>query len=155
MAFTSNIDWPQGFPCVLREGHTTRHASPLLRTSMASGRARQRRKFTSVPSVHTCAWLMTQAQAQAFESWFAETLVDGVQWFNMPLRTPMGSGKLLCRFMDVYQGPDLVGIDRWQISASIEVWARPLLPPGWGLLPELVIGSSIIDLAVNKEWPQA
>lgn len=63
---------------------------------------------------------MTQAQAQAFESWFAETLVDGVQWFNMPLRTPMGPGKLLCRFMDMYEGPDLVGIDRWQISAPVK-----------------------------------
>lgn len=105
MALTSSIDWPQGLPCVLREGHTTRHASPLLRTSMASCRARQRRKFTSVPSVHTCAWLMTEAQAQAFESWFAETLVDGVEWFNMPLRTPMGSGKLLCRIMGMYEGP--------------------------------------------------
>ena len=155
MALTSNIDWPQGLPCVLREGHTTRHASPLLRTGMASGRARQRRKFTSVPSVHTCAWLMTQVQAQAFEAWFAEVLSDGAQWFNMPLRTPMGTGKLLCRFTDIYEGPDLVGRNHWRISAQIEVWARPLLPPGWGLLPELVIGSSIIDVAVNKEWPEA
>lgn len=155
MALTSNIDWPQGLPCVLREGHTTRHASPLLRTGMASGRARQRRKFTSVPSVHTCAWLMTQAQAQAFEAWFAEMIGDGAQWFNMPLRTPMGTGKLLCRFTDIYEGPDLVGRNHWRISAQIEVWARPLLPPGWGLLPELVIGSSIIDVAVNKEWPEA
>ena len=155
MAITSDIDWPTGLPCVLREGHTTRHASPLLRTPMASGRARKRRKFTSVPSVHTCAWLMTQAQAQAFEAWFAESLGDGVRWFNMPLRTPMGSGKLLCSFIDMYEGPDLVGRDRWRIYAPIEVWARPLLPPGWGLLPELVIDSSIIDVAVNREWPAA
>lgn len=122
---------------------------------MASGRTRYRRVFTSVPSVQTCAWMFTEAGAQAFEAWFRDKLGDGVEWFNMPLRTPLGSSSLVCHFADMYAGPDLVGADRWKISAPIEVWGRPLLPPGWGELPELVIGSSIIDRAVNKEWPAA
>ena len=155
MAITSDIDWPASLPCVLREGHSTRHGDPLLRTTMASGRSRQRRKFTLVPSVHTCAWHMTQAQTQAFEAWFVEVLQDGANWFNMPLRTPMGVSSLLCRFDGMYTGPDVVGVNHWRIDASVEVWSRPLLPTGWGLLPDLVAGNSIVDIAVNREWPEA
>ena len=39
MAITSNIDWPAGLPCALREGHSTQHTAPFQRTTMDSGRA--------------------------------------------------------------------------------------------------------------------
>lgn len=154
MPITTDIDWPKGLPCLLREGHATQHGQPFHATSMASGRTRYRRKFVSVPSVKQCAWNMTQGQALAFESWFREVLNDGVEWFNMPIRTPMGVMPLVCHFQSMYTGPDAVGAKHWRISAALEIWERTLMPPGWGQFPEFLIGSDIIDIAMNQDWPE-
>lgn len=156
MAITSDINWPAGLPCALREGHSTQHGTPFVRTQMESGRARQRRKFSSVPSVQQFSWLMTQAQCMAFEAWFRDSLEDGAAWFNMRSRTPLGKDTdLVCRFVDMYAGPDIAGRDLWRISAPLENWERPLLPPGWGLLPEYLTGADIFDIAMNDRWPKA
>lgn len=151
----TDIDYPSGLPAPLREGHTTQHVSPLSRTAMASGRARQRRKFTSVPSVGSYSWLMNDGEAALFEVWFQETLRDGSEWFNIQRKTPLGRVAHVCRFMDMYQGPNLVGRSMWQFTAQLEAWERPLLPDEWLLLPDYLTGASIFDRAMNKEWPEA
>ena len=90
MAITTTINWPAGLPCALREGHSTQHATPFTRTTMDSGRARQRRKFSSVPSTKQFSWYFTEVQCLAFEAWFRDALQDGAKWFNMTSRTPLG-----------------------------------------------------------------
>lgn len=151
----TDIDYPEGLPCAQREGYSLRHVSPLMRTEMESGRARQRRKFSSVPTMAEVAWIFANdTQAAAFEAWFHEAINDGVEWFNMPLKTPLGLKDYVCRFTEMYAGPDLIGISSWQIRARLEIWERPLLPEGWGLLPEFALGSSIFDIAMNREWPE-
>ncbi|VTP66856.1 Uncharacterised protein [Leclercia adecarboxylata] len=95
-------------------------------------------------------------QAQLFEAWFRDALTDGAAWFLMKLQTPLGCQQAYkCRFTDIYEGPTLVSPKYWRYSAQLELWERPLLPPGWGNFPELVAGSDIIDLALNREWPEA
>ena len=155
MVITTTINWPAGLPCALREGHSTQHATPFTRTTMDSGRARQRRKFSSVPSTQQFSWIFTVGQCLAFEAWFRDALQDGAQWFNMTSRTPLGQTALVCRFQDMYSGPDLVGRDRWRVSAALEIWERPLVTPGWGLLPDYLVHSDIIDRAANSQWPEA
>jgi hypothetical protein len=45
--------------------------SPLLRTEMTSGRARQRRRYTSTPTQASVKWIFqTDALAQVFEAFF-------------------------------------------------------------------------------------
>lgn len=155
MAITTDITWPEGLPCALREGHSTQHGTPFRRTALASGRARQRRKSVSVPSAKTFKWYMNEGQCAAFEAWFRDVLLDGGAWFNMAARTPLGKVNLVCRFTDMYSGPDLVGADSWEISARLETWERPLMPPGWGLMPEYLLGADIFDVAMNAKWPEA
>jgi hypothetical protein len=154
-AIASDIYWPAGLPCALREGHTTQHGTPFVRTQLASGRSRQRRKFSSVPSVSQFSWLFTEAQCAAFEAWFRDAISDGASWFNMETRTPLGRIGVVCRFEGMYTGPDLVGRDRWKVSAPLEYWERPLMPPGWGLMPEYLLGADIFDIAMNDRWPKA
>jgi hypothetical protein len=165
----TEINWPDGLPCVQREGHTTQHGTPFIRTELDSGRARQRRKFTSVPSVQQCSWVFTSLECIVFEAWFRDSLCDGVRWFNIYIRTPRG-GKawidmdlrdaitdgthLVCRFSEMYSGPDIVARDRWRISAPLEVWERPLIPDDWGLLPDYLLGADIFDRAMNLKWPR-
>ena len=151
----TDIDYPKGLPWPEREEYTAQAVSPFVRTSMASGRARQRRRFTSVPVEYTVTWIFNgDNRAALFEAWFRDALNDGVEWFNMPMKTPTGTGYYVCRFIEMYSGPNPIGICSWRVSAKLEMFERPLMPQGWGLLPEFVLGASIFDIAMNREWPE-
>lgn len=101
------------------------------------------------------SWLFTDPQGQLFEAWWKEALVDGSLWFECPLDHPMGYQLYAARFTGVYSGPALVGPGLWSYSAELELRERPLLEPGWVDFPEFILFSSIIDLAVNREWPES
>ncbi len=151
----TNIDFPAGLPNGLRADHQANHVQPFQRTTMADGRARQRRRFSSVPSMQAFTWIFKANEAALFEAWFRDAIKDGAEWFNIKRLTPLGMSVLVCRFSSMYRGPVLLGVDRWQFSAELEVWERPLMPVGWGEFPEFVLGASIIDIALNREWPEA
>lgn len=153
----ADIFYPHAYlPMPLQEGYGLQPVSPLKRTQFTTGRARQRRAYTSTPTVATVAWFMeTDVQAQVFEAWFRDAISDGMAWFQMKLQTPVGVKFYKCRFTDIYQGPVLVAPIYWRYSATLELWERALPPVGWGNYPELLAGSSIIDIAINQEWPKA
>jgi hypothetical protein len=149
----ATINYPIGLPLPLRNGYELNHISPLMRSELQSGRARQRRRYTSVPSMASVSWNMSQQQAQLFEAWFRWELLDGTEWFNAKLRTPVGFQDYECRFADMYTGPQLIGIDRWAFSATFEIRERQTLIQGYELLPSFVLYPDIFDRAMNQEWP--
>lgn len=129
--------------------------SPLQRTQMDSGRARQRRRFTNTPTVVSVSWLMNGGQAALFESWFQHSTMDGAAWFECPLDTPgKGLKHYNARFADIYDGPELVGVDHWRYTADVELRDRPVLGEGWPEVPGFVAYLDIFDLAMNREWPE-
>lgn len=148
------IDFPSDLPCAVREGYDLNHVQPFTRTTMVTGRARQRRSFSSVPTVANVNWVFNAAQAAAFEAWFRDVLNDGAEWFNMRLRTPLGMEPYVCRFVEMYKGPELTGARHWKVRSELEVWERPLMPHGWGEMTDFIVGADIIDLAANREWPK-
>ncbi|EJO7683703.1 hypothetical protein NUL40_004216 [Escherichia coli] len=156
MAKTTSINYPNEYlPIPLQEGFGMKPVSPLLRTELTSGRARQRRLYTSTPTQASVAWLFTDPQAQLFEAWYRDTITDGADWFNMPLRSPLGNTDIyVCRFTDIYEGPTIEGGNYWRYTATLELWDRPVLAPGWADFPDYIINSSIIDIALNREWPE-
>lgn len=147
------INYPAGLPRGLHNGRTYQTVSPLKRSELASGRARQRRSFTSVPTMASISWIFNSAQSQAFEAWWREQLIDGSQWFECPLETPLGYQDYTARFTDIYYGPSRVGPLLWLFSAELELRERPILDVGWGEFPEFIIDQSIFDFAMNREWP--
>lgn len=151
----ATINYPAELPPPLRQGYGLAHGSPLMRSEMQSGRARQRRRYTSVPSIASVQWHLTQQQAQIFEAFFRWALSDGAEWFNTRIRTPLGLQSYECRFAEMYSGPDLVGVDRWQISASLELRERQTLPSSYAQTPALVTQSDVLDRAINLIWPAA
>lgn len=152
---SADIDFPEGLPCAIRDGYDINHVQPFTRTDMESGRSRQRRKFTSVPSAVNVNWIFSgDAQCAAFEAWFRDVLLDGAEWFNMPLKTPIGEKEYVCRFTKMYSGPVLMGVSLWRIDSSLEIFERPLMPPGWGENPEFLIHASLFDIAMNQAWPK-
>ena len=151
----SLVSWPTQLPMPEQSGYAIQHVSPLQRTTMVSGRARQRRVYTSVPSNVAVQWFLTEQQAQLFEAFFRYAITDGADWFLLPLKTPMFTGDYECRFTDIYEGPTLIAFNKWTVSATIEIKERQALDSTWVYTPQYVIDSSIIDIAVNQLWPAA
>ena len=149
------VSWPTQLPLPEQSGYAIQHVSPLQRTTMVSGRARQRRVYTSVPSNVAVQWFLTEQQAQLFEAFFRYSITDGADWFLLPLKTPMFTGEYECRFTGIYEGPVLVAYDKWTVSATIEIKERQTLNAGFTYTPQYVIDSSIIDVALNDLWPAA
>lgn len=147
--------WPSQLPLPEQSGYAIQHISPLQRTSMVSGRARQRRVYTSVPSNVAVQWVFNDQQAQLFELFFRYGIADGADWFFCKLQTPLGIMDYECRFTDIYEGPTLVSFDAWTVSATLEIRERQTLNASWLNAPQYVIDSSIIDIALNALWPKA
>lgn len=157
----TTIDFPPQLPIGQRSDYDLSHVSPFARTDMVSGRAKQRQTFTSVPTMVSVTWIFTPPEAMTFEAWFRDAIANGTAWFNCRLRSPLdgrdspGTSMYECRFTDMYDGPRQTGAFEWTITAPLEIYERPLAPPGWGLFPEYLLHADIIDLAVNREWPEA
>lgn len=150
------IEWPELLPCAIRDNYGLQTVSPMIRTEMQSGRARQRRAFTSTPTMANVSWIMTETQSQLFESWWESALVSGSKWFECPLKTPIGLRTYAARFTDVYQGPTLYGACHWRFSATLELRERPIIRGDWAeVAPEYIIMADIFDKAMNREWPAA
>lgn len=143
-------------PLPLMEGYGLKPVSPLLRTELVTGRARQRRQYISTPTQATVKWTFkTDGESQLFEAWFRDVIKDGSLWFQMKLHTPLGLEYRKCRFVDIYEGPTLIPPKYFQFSATLELYERPILPVGFGEYPDLVVNSGLLDIAVNQEWPEA
>lgn len=153
---TTDINFPAGLRGPLRETHTMTPVQPFMRTQMASGRARQRRLFQNVPTVASFSWIFNDTEALIFEAWFRDEIHDGTDWFNVNYRLPGGVRSVVARFTQMYQGPNLTALNHHGYSAQLEFYERPIaLPPPWGQFPDFIRYANIIDLAVNREWPEA
>lgn len=150
----ATLDFPVDLPLPLRSGYGLNHASPLMRSELQSGRARQRRIYTSVPTIASVSWIFTEQQAQLFEAWFRWQTADGAEWFNVRLSTPVGLQEYEARFADMYSGPELIGRGHWQITAQLEIRERQTLAQGWSeFASPYILMSDIFDKAMNQEWP--
>jgi hypothetical protein len=149
------LTYPEGLPLPLREGYGFQAVSPILRSKKMSGRSVQRRLYSSTPTEPSVSWLMSAAQAQLFMGWYEHVLLSGSQWFECPLRTPLGLELHRARFTDIYSGPDLVGVDHWRFTATLEMFKQPLIDKEWVTdAPEYILGSDIFDITMNRVWTQ-
>lgn len=153
---TASINFPSQIPCFLRDGYENNHVSPFFRSELVSGRSRQRRAFTSVPTMVSANLLLTDQQAQVFEAWFRYEALDGAEWFNASLKTPLGLMPYECRFVEMYSGPTLTGNSLWKFSCKLEIRDRQIISSNWYQYgADFIMYSDIIDIAINREWPAA
>ncbi|WP_369781855.1 hypothetical protein [Pseudomonas sp. WC2401] len=150
------IAYPEFLPEPQRDGYGFQPVSPMARSELQSGRARQRRRFISVPTVASVTWLMDDTEAQLFEGWFEHILLSGSLWFQCPLKTPLGMDEHRARFVDIYEGPILVGESFWRFTAKLELFKRPILAAEWIIdAPDYVAMADIFDIAMNQKWSKA
>lgn len=154
----TSIDFPADLPTGQREGYSLELVQPFARTAMASGRAKQRQTFDNVPELATVSWILSPQEGMLFEAWFRYTIRNGTDWFNVDLRTTMdgrddpGVSSYECRFSSVYR-KELEGVYNWRFTGELELRDRQTLAEEWLEFPEFVLGASIIDVAMNQEWP--
>ncbi len=157
------IAYPEFLPEPQRDGYGFQPVSPMARSELQSGRARQRRRFTSVPTVASVTWLMDDGEAQLFEGWFEHILQSGSLWFQCPLKTPLGMDEHRARFVDIYEGPVLVGESFWRFTAKLELFKLPIISEAE--LTDLLAGMdisvmnaqlrSLLERWNTKSWPGA
>jgi len=72
----------------------------MIRTSMSTGDAKTRRRFTAVTKTHFGEIIMTLSQFNTFESWFENTISFGALTFMFP--DPLSGVSTEMRFAKPY-----------------------------------------------------
>ena len=103
----------------LRDGYQYEPHSPLNRTDMEQGPARQRRVFDNSPAVLSPVWPFSADEYEIFRAWHHKDLHDGQDWFWAAVYIGGREQLGLCRFTEAFK-PVLVKIE-WHVSAKIEV----------------------------------
>jgi len=95
--------------------------SNLLRTQMGSGRARQRARFLSVPTIMQATWKLKPPQARIFEGFISDGLKGASAWFLMDIPTPNGLQLHQVRFTESPLQSFSFNGSFWTYQAAIEI----------------------------------
>tara|TARA_R110000772_G_scaffold226248_1_gene336901 strand:- start:80 stop:487 length:408 start_codon:yes stop_codon:yes gene_type:complete len=95
--------------------------SSVMRTKMATGRTRQRRRYTTDSEVGKVRFDFTGTEYSYFKAVWKYKIAAGADWFDM--RLPLGDGNLLTlatvRFTKDFSA-NYSTFDNWTVSAPIE-----------------------------------
>ena len=115
------INYPSSLPLPRLKDAAYKRQPNILRTEMSTGRARQRRKHLSVPTLMEATWRLRKDEATVFEG-FVDHGVNLIDWFLMDILTPRGVVKHQVRFMkDPLENMKPISALVWQYQAQIEM----------------------------------
>jgi len=120
------IFWPSTLPLPSIEGYGVHPGEAILRTEMEAGPARQRRRFTQVPSRITVRWVLRRDQFALFESWYRWQAKEGGAWFEIDLLGGLGLVTHEARFTRQFTAR-LLPANRWEVTSELEIRERPVL----------------------------
>lgn len=120
------IHWPRTLPLPTVDSYSIEPGEAILRTEMEAGPARQRRRFTQVPSRISVRWIMRHEQFALFEGWYRWQAKEGGAWFEINLLGGIGLVKQEARFTRQFQAQLLNGV-LWEIRSELEIRERPVL----------------------------
>lgn len=146
-----SVAWPAALP-MPQFGLRYNVVDPQRRTQMASGRDMVRRRFSDVPTEFSARWMLSGAEAELFEQFYQDDLVDGSEWIEMPLVTAQGEGVHFVRFRGAYRYRR-VGDDLWEYSAELQMYLRAdsgIDPPGLFPAPPSWVPNNAINITYNK-----
>ncbi|MBI5121345.1 MAG: hypothetical protein HZA67_10090 [Rhodospirillales bacterium] len=120
------LSWPTTLPLPTVQGYGIRPGEAILRTEMEAGPARQRKRFTNVPTRIAVRWLMKREQFALFEAWYRWQAKEGGEWFEIPLLGGLGLVTHEARFTRQFDAKLMGGV-LWEISSELEIRERPTL----------------------------
>lgn len=120
-------EWPKTLPLPLRDGYGIEDSTPILRTDMDDGLARQRSKSFSPPANIPVEFSFSGEEHAVFRS-FLENECDGsAGWFSIRLLFPgFGLENKIARLKPGYKSK-LWGLDVWIVSGTIEIKKQPVI----------------------------
>ena len=121
--------WPDRLPLPTLEGYGISPGEAVLRTEMEAGPARQRRRFTDVPSRIAARWVLRPDQFALFEAWYRFAAAEGGAWFEMDLLGGLGLVAQEARFTRQFDARPYRG-RLWEVTSELEIRARPTLSEG-------------------------
>lgn len=153
---------PDDLPLPLREGYEFAPVSPIERTPLVTGRAMQRRRYRTVPTLVNVSWMFTATEAKLFDGW-RKWGIKWADWFLCPLKTPLGLQPTRARFTDTSVVPELVGRDLWRYTAELELFELPIVDEAefTALLAGMPITvmtaqlRALLERWYTKSWPGA
>ncbi|KAB0504692.1 hypothetical protein [Pseudomonas moorei] len=154
------LTMPDGIPLPLRDGYGFKPTSPIVRSPFVSGRARNRRRYRSVPTEVSVSWLCNAEQARLFEGW-CKWGIGWADWFMCPIKSPLGLMQSQAQFTDIYDGPTLVGVNLWRYTAVLSLFEMPIITEAelTDLLAGMDIGvmnaqlRGLLQRWYSKSWP--
>jgi hypothetical protein len=124
------ITWPSTLPLPTVQGYGVQPGEAILRTEMEAGLARQRRRFTDVPTKVSVRWIMRRDQYAIFEGWYRWHAREGASWFAITLLGGLGLLEQEARFTRQFSSRLLAGGTLWEITSELEIRERPVLDEG-------------------------
>ncbi|BBM03923.1 hypothetical protein [Microbulbifer sp. GL-2] len=122
------IKYPAELPAPQLDGYALKKVDNRIRTEMASGRARQRRRFARVPTELSVKWKLLASEAAIFEGFITHGLSDAMVWFSAEVLTPQGLLPHKMRFItDPLSDCRPLAPHIWEYSARIEIEDRIVL----------------------------
>ena len=120
------VSWPTTLPLPTIEGYGLHPGEAILRTEMEAGPARQRRRYTQVPSRISARWSFRRDQFALFESWYRWHAKEGGEWFEIDLLGGLGLVMHEARFTRPFDARPRSGI-LWEVTSELEIRERPTL----------------------------
>lgn len=117
----STPTFPTTLPGMLMRNYSLKPINNAIRTEMESGPARMRRRYISVPTEVTVQWLFSLAELNTFQTFYRNTIFDGVAWFNIKIVDGRGEGTFLARFKEPYRAATEAREHMWVVDATLEV----------------------------------
>ena len=126
----SDIICPSTLPLPTVQGYGVQPGEAILRTEMEAGLARQRRRFTDVPTKVSVRWIMRRDQYAIFEGWYRWHAREGASWFAITLLGGLGLLEQEARFTRQFSSRLLAGGTLWEVTSELEIRERPVLDEG-------------------------
>ena len=120
------ISWPSTLPLPSIQGYGLHPGEAILRTEMEVGPARQRRRYTQVPSRISARWVFRREQFALFEAWYRWHAKEGGEWFEINLLGGLGLVVHEARFTRPFDAQPRSGV-LWEVSSELEIRERPTL----------------------------
>lgn len=106
---------------------SSKNEPSAIRTQMASGRVRQRRRFTSDMKTQAVKWRFTDDEFAVFQSWVFYKTSAGVDYFYIDLRIGDGLKQYRARFVNGEYNA-VLNERMWDVTAQLEIEEQQYLP---------------------------
>lgn len=118
----ANPEWPSSLPVPLVEGVSYTSQDNVIRTQMAAGVAKTRRRFTAVPEDVTFQLLLDRAKLQTLLDFVSVTLKDVLPFDWREFRKPVADQGTLVTYR-FKSRPSMVPIHGglWRVSIELEL----------------------------------